>query len=106
MRAAIAAADPILARARAASAESREYWQLRWLEGQIGQPQRALVLLVRRRRTRVALLDAGLRTWWRHDVPLEPGQKLLLVVDAAEARGGHLVLSEYAATATGGEGGR
>ena len=104
MRATIAAADPILARARAASAASREYWQLRWLEGQLGQPQRALVLLVRRRRARVALLDVGLRTWWRHDGPLEPGQELLLTVDAAEARGGHLALSEYAPTATGGGG--
>ncbi len=96
MRAAIAAAEPILARARAVSAASREYWQLRWLEGRVGQPQRALVLLVRRRRSRVALLDVGLRAWWRHDQPPEPGERLDLRIEAANARAGELRLARAA----------
>lgn len=91
-RAAIAAAEPVIARSRIVSAGSREYWMLRWLEDHGEAPLPAVVLEVRRRRVRVELLDLALRAWWRPEDPVEPGARVELEVAEVDARAGVLVL--------------
>ena len=92
VRAAIAAAEPVIARSRIVSAGSREYWMLRWLEDHGVAPLPAVVLEVRRRRVRVELLDLALRAWWRPEDPVEAGARVDLEVAEVDARAGVLVL--------------
>ncbi len=98
MLGAIAEAEPVLARGQIASAGTREFWVLRWIEEHRERPLSAVVLEVRRRRVRVDLLDLALRAWWRPDRPVEPGERLELRVSDVEARSGLLTLARDPST--------
>lgn len=81
-------ATQIISRAKISAAASRDYWMIRWLEGQIDEVFDAVVLEDLGERVRIELLDLGYRLPWKPLQKQQVGERIQLqVVDAAAREG-------------------
>ncbi len=92
LEAAMRAATQGISRAQITSAATREYWMIRWLEGQLDEEFDAVVLEEQGDRVRIELLDLGLRLPWKPLQTQRVGERIRLRLVDADARAGHVRL--------------
>jgi exoribonuclease-2 len=92
LREALKTATSILSRAQIISAATRDYWMIRWLEGQIGESFEAVVLEDQGNRLRIELLEIGYRMHWKPEQKQRVGERIQVQLVEASARAGHVRL--------------